>query len=96
MAMTLENYMIPCLTKTLFGVECFGCGFQRSLVLLIKGQFAEAFWMYPAVYPMLIFGFLVVISKFYPFKYQQQSIQIFGILSVVTIVTNFIIKQFIL
>jgi hypothetical protein len=47
--------MIPCLFKTLFGVECLGCGFQRSLVLLFQGEFSAAFQMYPAVYSMLLF-----------------------------------------
>jgi hypothetical protein len=94
--MALENYMLPCLTKTLFGFECFGCGFQRSFLLLIHGDFIDAFWMYPAIYPMLIFGALVILSKYYPFKHQQNLIHWFGALTVVTILTNFIIKQFVL
>ena len=53
--MDLEKYMIPCLSKTLFGVECLGCGAQRSFLLLIKGDFFEAFKMYPAIYVMLLF-----------------------------------------
>lgn len=47
--------MIPCLSKTLFGIECLGCGFQRSLLLLFKGDFAMAFQMYPAIYTCLLF-----------------------------------------
>jgi hypothetical protein len=53
--------MIPCLFKTLFGIECLGCGFQRSVFLLFKGEFWEAFKMYPAVYTTLIFfGFVAL------------------------------------
>ena len=48
--------MIPCLSKTLFGVECLGCGFQRSLLLLLKGDFMAAFQMYPAIFTTLLFG----------------------------------------
>jgi hypothetical protein len=47
--------MIPCLSKTLFGVECLGCGFQRGLLLLLEGNFATAFQMYPAIYTTLLF-----------------------------------------
>jgi len=55
----LEKYMMPCLSKTLFGIECLGCGFQRALLLLFKGEFSMAFQMYPAIYSSLIFlGFL--------------------------------------
>lgn len=47
--------MFPCLSKTLFGVACLGCGFQRALLLLFKGEFEAAFWMYPAIYTCLLF-----------------------------------------
>jgi hypothetical protein len=57
--MLLEKYMIPCLSKTLFGVECLGCGFQRSLLLLLQGDFKASFHMYPALFTSLLFlGFL--------------------------------------
>lgn len=52
--MDLNDYMIPCMNKALFGVECFGCGAQRAFVLLLKGQFAEAFHMFPAIYTTII------------------------------------------
>ncbi|VXB74516.1 conserved hypothetical protein [Flavobacterium sp. 9AF] len=51
----MEEYMLPCLSKTLFGVECLGCGTQRSLVLLLHGDFVGAFKMYPAIYTTLLF-----------------------------------------
>lgn len=94
--MLIDQYMLPCLTKTFFGFECFGCGFQRSLVLIFKGQFVDAFWMYPAIYPILILGILILLSKFYRFKFLQKSIPFFGILSIIIIITNYTYKQFIL
>jgi len=57
----LEKFMLPCLFKTLFGVECLGCGFQRALFLLFQGHFFAAFKMYPALYStLLFFGFLIL------------------------------------
>ena len=47
--------MLPCLSKTLFGIECLGCGFQRSFLLLLQGAFIGAFKMYPAVFTTLFF-----------------------------------------
>lgn len=52
--MNLEKFMFPCISKTLFGIECLGCGFQRSLHLLFQGNFEAAFFMYPAIYSSLI------------------------------------------
>ncbi|WP_426064646.1 DUF2752 domain-containing protein [Flavobacterium sp. DSP2-3-1] len=53
--MDLEKYMMPCLSKTLFGVECLSCGFQRGFLLLLQGDFVGAFKMYPAIFTTLLF-----------------------------------------
>lgn len=57
--MELEKYMIPCLNKKLFGIDCLGCGTQRAIVFLIKGDFVAAFNQFPAIYTtLLFFGFV--------------------------------------
>ncbi len=53
--MNLEKYMLPCFSKTLFGIECLGCGFQRGFLLLLQGDFEGAFEMYPAIFTTLVF-----------------------------------------
>ena len=92
--MSLENYMIPCLSKTLFGFECLGCGFQRSLVLIWNGHFLEAFYMYAAIYPLLVLLIYLVITRFYKFKNDQKGINLLSIVSIATILLSFTIKQF--
>lgn len=53
--------MLPCTNKSIFGVECLGCGTQRAIALLLKGEFIEAFKMYPAIYTfILLFAFLLL------------------------------------
>lgn len=57
----MEDYMIPCMNKSLFGVDCFGCGTQRALLLLLEGDFVGAFTMFPAIYTtLLFFGFVAL------------------------------------
>jgi len=51
----IEKYMIPCLNKKLFGVECLGCGTQRALLMILKGQFSDAFYQFPAIYTTILF-----------------------------------------
>ena len=46
----LENFMLPCFTKQIIGIDCPGCGLQRSALFLLKGEFWNAFHMYPAIY----------------------------------------------
>ncbi len=88
----IENYMLPCFTKKLFGFDCPGCGLQRSLVHLIKGEFGAAFEMYPAIYPMLfLFGFLAL-SKLFTIKFSNTINSLLMILTVGTLLTNYILK----
>ena len=52
--MNVEKYMLPCMNKSLFGFDCIGCGTQRSLLLLLNGEFTKAFYQFPAIYSTLL------------------------------------------
>ncbi|HEX8268564.1 MAG TPA: DUF2752 domain-containing protein [Flavobacterium sp.] len=55
----MEEYMIPCMSKKLFGMDCMGCGTQRAFALLLKGDPIAAFHMFPAIFTtVLLFGFI--------------------------------------
>ena len=60
----MEKFMLPCLSKKFFGVECLGCGSQRALLLIYKGEFANAFFMFPAIYTTLLF-FIILAFHFF-------------------------------
>ncbi|WP_333809570.1 DUF2752 domain-containing protein [Flavobacterium sp.] len=51
----MEEHMLPCMNKQLFGVECPGCGTQRAIAFLLEGEFWEAFKMFPAIYTLFLF-----------------------------------------
>lgn len=91
--MAIENYMIPCLSKTLFGFECMGCGFQRALLLIWRGQFIEAFYMYAAIYPLLLLFIYLILTRFYKFKNYSKGINLLSIISIATIIISYTIKQ---
>jgi len=88
----LEDYLLPCLNKKLLGIECFGCGFQRSLLFLFQGKFTEAFLMYPAIYPFLILTLFLIFNIFYKFKYDEKIKLFLVVLSLSTIFISYIIK----
>jgi len=51
--------MLPCMNKSLFGIDCIGCGTQRSLLLILNGEFTKAFYQFPAIYTtLLLFGLI--------------------------------------
>ncbi len=96
MQSSLEEYMLPCLNKKLFGVECMGCGLQRSISLICNGNFVDAFYMYPAIYTLILLFLVVAVNTFKNFKYANKIIIILAILNVSIIIGNFIIKTFII
>ncbi|MQP23653.1 DUF2752 domain-containing protein [Flavobacterium sp. LMO8] len=55
----MEEHMLPCMNKQLFGVECPGCGTQRAIAFLLEGEFWEAFKMFPAIYTLALLFILL-------------------------------------
>lgn len=51
----MEERMLPCMNKQLFGIECPGCGSQRAIAFLLEGEFYEAFKIFPAIYTLVFF-----------------------------------------
>ena len=63
----LESRQRTCFFKEHFGIDCPGCGLQRSFIELLKGHFLESISLYPALIPtiiMFLFLFLHIILKF--------------------------------
>ncbi len=87
-----KDFMLPCLNKKLFGVDCPGCGMQRSAHLLLQGEFMAAFKMYPAIYPLLLLFVFLIINTFLKFKYNNQTIIVLSVLTVGTILINYLLK----
>lgn len=61
----LEAHQLPCIFKAITHVDCPGCGMQRSMILLIRGDLAGSFLIYPALIPiLLLFTFLTLHVRF--------------------------------
>ncbi|MEP3836146.1 MAG: DUF2752 domain-containing protein [Algibacter sp.] len=88
----MEEYMLPCLNKKLLGVDCMGCGMQRAIALIFRGEFVEAFHMYPAIYSLITLFLIIGINIFFKFKHSNKIIGTLAILTVVTIITSYLIK----
>ena len=88
----IEDYMFPCVSKRILGFDCPGCGLQRSVVHLIKGEFAAAFEMYPAIYAILILFAFLLLNRFVNFRYSNQITIGLMISTVAMILINFALK----
>jgi len=89
---SLEDYMLPCFTKQYFGIDCFGCGIQRSLAFILKGEFVAAFKMYPAIYTLILFFGFLGVNIFYNFSFASKVIRNLAIINGVIIAISFINK----
>lgn len=89
----MEEYMIPCMHKKLFGVDCMGCGTQRAGYMVLQGNFVDAFKMFPAIYTTILL-FVFIFLHFIDKKRKYHKIIIFlAILNAVIMVFSYIYKQ---
>lgn len=91
---TVNRYLIPCPFKYLTGYDCPGCGFQRSLLALLGGNFSESFALYPATIPLLLTVIVsLAVSKWYPSR-SRTVIKTLFILTASIIMVSYGIKIF--
>lgn len=91
-----EKFLLPCVSKTLFNMECLGCGFQRAVLLLSEGQFKAAFAMYPAIYSTLIFIFFIGSHYFYKKLVSEKTILILTLFNVFIMILGYGYKNYFL
>lgn len=75
-----------CPSVIIFGLPCPGCGITRALLYVLKGQFAEAFYINPSVYLWLLFLLYIIVVRYVlgkPLKYGVLSAGIIGVVMVI-------------
>ncbi|MFD0750493.1 DUF2752 domain-containing protein [Mucilaginibacter calamicampi] len=61
----LRDHLLPCPFKYFTGLDCPGCGFQRSVLALMQGNLSESFRLYPATIPLLLFIIYTLADRFF-------------------------------
>lgn len=90
----LQNHLLLCPFKQTLGIDCPGCGIQRSILELMQGNFIASFKLYPATLPIIaLFMFTIVHLKF-DFKNGAFFIKMLYIGITLIIVINYIYKIF--
>jgi len=59
----LEELMLPCYFKVVFGIDCPGCGGQRAVLLLLKGDVSASIVAYPPLLPIVFMVLLYFVNK---------------------------------
>ena len=88
----IADYLLPCAYKSLFGIECPVCGFQRSFLLLLQGKFIESIKMYAPLIPLLILIFIALLRKIQPEWIGKKRLSIYSLVVLTIIFINYIIE----
>jgi len=88
----LEHHLLPCPTKYFFGMECPGCGMQRAIIELLRGNLVESIKLYPPLIPMLLMLVVLVINLKVNSAVWQKVLKYFFVANVAIILINYIFK----
>jgi hypothetical protein len=62
------DILIPCIWKTIFHIECLGCGLTRAFIALLYCNFIDAFNENPLIFIVLPAGIFYFYFDFAKFK----------------------------
>jgi hypothetical protein len=88
----LESHMQTCIYKHYLGIECPGCGFQRSLIALLKGNLWESILLFPGLLPMLFLFLFLILHLIFNFKNGATILKYIFIGDMAIIITDYIIR----
>ena len=90
----LEQRELPCLFKKYLFVDCPGCGFQRSIIALMKGNVVESFLLFPTTLALLFFFCCFFINNKYHFAHSKVVLNV-GLVFIFTTFTISYLNKFI-
>lgn len=84
--------MLPCLFKTYFGIDCPGCGAQRSIQSLLTGNILESLALYPALLPFGVFMLVTIFQFSKGNRMNQKWVFIMGGITLGIMLVHYILK----
>lgn len=88
----LEAHQMPCYYKKFLGVECLGCGMQTAFILLLKGEFLESIYTFPALLPILFMVGFLVLHLWFRFKKGPRILKFSFIFTITIMIVHYVIN----
>jgi len=88
----LEQHLLSCPIKSYYGIDCPGCGLQRSILLLLRGDILKSIEMYPATIPMLATIVLFFLHLKFDFKWAPKTLIILYLFTGVIVLVHYVWK----
>lgn len=90
----LKTHLLTCPIKQYTGLDCPGCGFQRSILALFEGNMIHSFKLYPATLPIITLLVFTIMHLRFDLKHGAFFIKMLYIGISLIIVINYIYKIF--
>ena len=84
--------MLSCPAKRLTGLDCPGCGMQRSAVAALRGDWMESWELYPPLAAVLLTALLTVGHLIFRWKRGARIVQWTFIATAAAVAANYIYK----
>ncbi len=88
----LEAHMGTCAFREHGGLECPGCGLQRSIIALLKGDLLESILLFPALLPTVGMFALLALHLIFKLKHGAMVLKILFITNTALILGAYIHK----
>lgn len=88
----LEQHMLPCPVKSHLHIDCPGCGSQRSIIALLRGDIAEAWNLYPPGIFLVLTMLVLILHLTFGLKHGALLLKLLTITTVSVTVVNYIYK----
>ena len=85
--------MLPCLFKKYLGIDCPGCGLQRSFIELMNGNLEESLVLYPALIPSILTLAILTVYLITNKKFLLKPLVAMFIVNAVVVAVNYVIKM---
>lgn len=88
----LESHQGTCSFREHAGIDCPGCGMQRSILALLKGDLVESILLFPALLPLMAMFIFLGIHLVFKLKHGALILKLFYISNISIIVLSYIYK----
>jgi hypothetical protein len=88
----MNEHLLSCFWKKYLGIECPGCGMQRSFVALLNGDFRNSLQLYPALIPMLVMFSALALHLIFNFKNGARFLKINFFITALLIISSYLYK----
>lgn len=88
----IESHQQACFYKKILGVECPGCGIQRSFMELLRGNFAESLALFPALIPTIVLIGYLILHLIFKYKNGANILKYLFIMNTTIVVLSYIYK----